>query len=136
MKALLHSVPLTLQQATTDSRLCWRLLDTPRQVWVSLLWGHCSFSWFSLCLPKIYFPVLCKFWRLSGGVNGDLLQEGLYLTQVCCPQCPCPCGRPLLTCTSTGDAQMSLILSMTWSSSFSLLFQLHCPHHLLPEGLQ
>ena len=41
--ALLHSVSPTLQQATTDPRLCWRLLDTPRQVWVSLLWGHCSF---------------------------------------------------------------------------------------------
>ena len=26
-----------------DPRLCWRLLDTPGQVWVSLLWGHCSF---------------------------------------------------------------------------------------------
>ena len=23
--------------------LCQRLLDTPRQIWVSLLWGHCSF---------------------------------------------------------------------------------------------
>ena len=40
---LLHSVLLTLQQATTDPRLCWRLPDTHRQVWVSLLWGHCSF---------------------------------------------------------------------------------------------
>ena len=27
----------------TDPCLCWRLLDTHRQVWVSLLWGHCSF---------------------------------------------------------------------------------------------
>ena len=26
-----------------DPRLHWRLLDTHRQVWVSLLWGHCSF---------------------------------------------------------------------------------------------
>ena len=43
MHVLLHSVPPTLQQATTDPRLCWRLLDTHRQVWVSLLWGHCSF---------------------------------------------------------------------------------------------
>ena len=34
---------LTLQQATTDPCLCWRLLDTHRQVWVSLFWGHCSF---------------------------------------------------------------------------------------------
>ena len=26
-----------------DPRLCWRLLDTQGKVWVSLLWGHCSF---------------------------------------------------------------------------------------------
>ena len=38
-----RSVPPTLQQATIDPRLCPRLLDTHRQVWVSLLWGHCSF---------------------------------------------------------------------------------------------
>ena len=33
----------TLQQATTDPHLLQRLLDTHRQVWVGLLWGHCSF---------------------------------------------------------------------------------------------
>ena len=43
MHVLLHSVPPTLQQATTDPRPHWRLLATHRQVWVSLLWGHCSF---------------------------------------------------------------------------------------------
>ena len=43
MYALLYSVPPTLQQATTDPHLCWRLLDTHGQVWVSLMWGHCSF---------------------------------------------------------------------------------------------
>ena len=32
----------TLQQATTDPCLHQRLLDTHGQVWVSLLWGHCS----------------------------------------------------------------------------------------------
>ena len=32
-----------LQQATADPCLCWSLLDTYRQVWVSLLWDHCSF---------------------------------------------------------------------------------------------
>ena len=37
------------------------------------------FSWvlvhtkFCLCRPRVYFPVLCKFWQLYGGVNGDLL---------------------------------------------------------------
>ena len=43
MHVLLHSVIPILQQATTDPHLCWRLLDTPGQVWVSLLLGHCSF---------------------------------------------------------------------------------------------
>ena len=42
-QALPQSVPLTLQQATADPGLHRRLLDTHRQVWVSLLWGHCSF---------------------------------------------------------------------------------------------
>ena len=40
---LLHSVLPTLQQATTNPHLCWRLLNTHGQVWVNLLWNHCSF---------------------------------------------------------------------------------------------
>ena len=43
MHVLLYSVPPTLQQATAYSHLCWRLLNTHGQVWVSLLWGHCSY---------------------------------------------------------------------------------------------
>ena len=137
------------------------MLKTPRhrQVWVSLLWGHCSFFLGSgvhnvLCVPsKSLFPQFCvkfcnqiplpskvKFpggsvllpdpqvgtsvvgprtilivrefiWyncsaicgssarQLYGGVNGDLLQEGLCHTQDCCTQSPCPCSRPPLTYT-------------------------------------
>ena len=41
--ALLHSVPLTLQQASVNPCLHQRFLDSHRQAWVSLLWGHCSF---------------------------------------------------------------------------------------------
>ena len=61
-----------------------------------------SFSWvlvhtgFCLCPTRVCFPVLCKFWRLYGGVNGDLLQEGLCHTQVYCTRSPCPCSRPRL----------------------------------------
>ena len=101
----------TLQQATTDPRLCWRLLDPLGQAWVSLLWGHCSFLLdpgahkVCLCPPRICFPVLSKFWWLYGVVNGDLLQEGLCHTQVCSTQSTSPCGSPVLTRTSTGDAQ-------------------------------
>ena len=47
---------------------------------------------FFLCLPRICLLVLCKFWQLYGGVNGDLLQEDLCHTHT---QSPCPCGRPL-----------------------------------------
>ena len=96
MHPLLHSVPPTLQQATTDPRLHRRLLDTHGQVWVSLLWGHCSFllgpgAQDSVCaLPEPVSPVLCKFWWLCGGVNGDLLQEHLCHTQVCCTRAPTP----------------------------------------------
>ena len=48
MHVLLNSVLLTLQQATADPCFHWRLLDThghsvDTQVWVSLLWGNCSF---------------------------------------------------------------------------------------------
>ena len=119
MHALLHSLPLTLQQATTDPCLHQRLLDTHRQVWVSLLWDHCCFlSWVlvhsaSECvLQESVSPVLCKFWWLYGEVNCDLLEESLCHTQVCCTQSPCPCGRPLLTHTSAGDTQTQLWLSL------------------------
>ena len=57
-------------------------------------------SWytrFCLCPPRVYFPVLCKFWQLYGEVNGDFLQEGLCHMQVCYTQSSCPCGSSLLT---------------------------------------
>ena len=53
-----------------------------------------SFSWvlvhtrFCFCPPRVYFPVLCKFWQLCGGVNGDLPQEGLYLPKSAAPRAP------------------------------------------------
>ena len=40
---VLQSVLPSMQQATTNPHLCRRLLDTYWRVWVSLLWGHCSF---------------------------------------------------------------------------------------------
>ena len=111
MQSLLYSVPPTLQQATANTRLHQRLLDTHRQFWVSLLWGHCPFlpgpgAHKLLFVPsKSVSPVLCKFWHLYGGVNGDLLQEGLCHIQVYCTQSPCPRSSSLLTSTSAGDTQ-------------------------------
>ena len=42
MQALLYSMSLIPWQVSVDPCLCPRLLDTHRQVWLSLLWGHCS----------------------------------------------------------------------------------------------
>ena len=67
---------------------------------------------FVCSLQESVSPVLCKFCWLYGGVNDDLLQEGLCRTPVCCTQSPCPCSRSLLTCTSTGDTQTQYWLSL------------------------
>ena len=71
-------VPPILQEATANTRLHWRFLDTHRQVWVSLLCGHCSFllgpaAHKVLFVPsKSLFPQTCvssgvlwwDWWRL------------------------------------------------------------------------
>ena len=96
MDVMLKTVPLTLLHSTTNPHLHRRLLDTHRQVSSgvtvpsSLVLVHKVL----LCPPSVYFPVLCKFWQLYGGVNGNLLQEDLCHTHT---QSPCPCGRPLPT---------------------------------------
>ena len=115
---LLHSVSPALQQATTDPRLCQRLLDTHGHVWVSFLRGHCSFLLGPgvhkiLFVPsKNLFPQSCVSSGSSmGGVIGSLLLEFCHI-QVCCTQSPCPCSRPLLTHTSSGDTQTQFWLGL------------------------
>ena len=102
------------------------LLETPRHSWASLsqsLVGSLLLSPASWCpqgfasaLQESVSPVLCKFWWLYGGANGNLLQEGLCHTQVYCIQSPCPCSRLLLTHTSAGDTQTEFCLSLCWVS--------------------
>ena len=96
MHLLLHSVPLILKQATFDPCLCWRLLDTHRQVWVSLLWGHCSFILgpgahsFVCALQESVSPVLCKFWPLYGGVNGTSSKRAYAIPRSTAPRALAP----------------------------------------------
>ena len=86
---------------------------------------------FCLCPPRVSFPVLCKFWQLYGGVNGDLLQEDLSHTHT---QSTCPCSRPLSTCTSTGDAQTQFCLSLCGvPGSWCAQGQLEPSEHLWQE---
>ena len=100
MHTLLHSVPPTLQQATTNPHLCQRLLDTHGKSGsvscgvIAPFSGVLVRTSFPLCPPRVCFPVLYKFWQLCDGVNGDLLQEDLCHTHI---QSPCPYGRPLPT---------------------------------------
>ena len=87
------------------------LLDTPghsqasldQSIVESLLLS--SESWcaqgFVCALQESVSTVLCKFWWLYGGVEGDRLQDSLCHTQFY----SCPCSRPLLTCTSAADTQ-------------------------------
>ena len=120
MHVLIQSMPLSLQQATTHSRLYQRLPDTHRRVSCGVTVPS---SWVLvhkalLCPPRVCFPDPCEFWRLYAGVNADLLQEDLRHTHT---QSPCPCGRPLPTRTSTGDAQTQFCLSLcgvpgSWSA--------------------
>ena len=117
---LLQKVPCThccthCPQTGAGHRWPMPLPETPGHSWASLgqsLVGSLLLSPGSWCtqdfvcaLQEFVSPVLCKFWWLYGGVNGALLHEGLCHTQVCCSQSPCPCSRPLLICTSSGDTQ-------------------------------
>ena len=116
-----HTATLSALSPATGHCQPTSLLETPGHSQASLgqsLVGSlllspgswCAQGFVCLFPPKVCFPSPCKFWRLFGGVNGDLLQEGLRHTQVCCTQSPC--GRPLLTRTSPGDTQTQFWLNL------------------------
>ena len=98
----------TLQQAAADPHLPGDSWTLPGESGSVSRGVPAPFSWVlvhkvCLCPPRVRFPVLGKFSWLYGGVNGDLLPEGLCHTQVCGTQSPCPCSRPLPKLASAGD---------------------------------
>ena len=90
-------MPPTLQQATADWCLHQRLLDTHGQVWVILLWGHCSFllgpgSYKFLFVPsKSLFPQSCVS---SGGSMVGLMatsyNSAYVIPRSTAPRAPAP----------------------------------------------
>ena len=126
MHVLLHLLPANLQQATTDPHLHWRLLDTSRQVWVSLLWGHCSFSW---VLVHTSFCVSSKSYSQSYVSSGSSV-VGLMVTssmrastipRSAAPRALVPVHAYLPMHTWTGDDQTQFCLSLcgvpgSWST--------------------
>ena len=89
-----HAGTAILSAPSLAAGHCWSTppLDTPGHSWARLgqsLVGSLLLSPGSWCtqgsicaLQESISPVLCKFWQLYGGVNGDFLQEGLCHTQV------------------------------------------------------
>ena len=81
LPGLLLPAPLTPQQATVDPLLCSRSPNTHRQIWLNLLWGHCSFLLGSsihkilfvlsksLCLPTI---PCCPLWKFCSSWNSPV----------------------------------------------------------------
>ena len=94
---LLQKVPSCTAALSTPSPVAGHRrpmppLETPGPSWASLgqsLMGSLLLSPGSWCtqvsacaLQESVSPVLCKFWQVYDGVNGDLLQEGLCHTQI------------------------------------------------------
>ena len=97
MHTVLHSVPPTLKQATADPRCHQELLDTHGQVWVSLLWGHCSFLLgpgahkFLFVPSKSLFPQSCV---ISDGSVVELMvtssKRACAIPRSMAPRAPAP----------------------------------------------
>ena len=86
----LHSVPPALQQGTDDPRLRQRLLDTHRQVWVSLLWGHCSFLLGPGVCKVLFVPSKSLFLQSCVSSGGSVV--GLRVTS---SKCTCAIPRSI-----------------------------------------
>ena len=77
----------------TSARDSWTLMNKSGSVSCGIT---APFSWvlvhtrFCLCPPRVYFPVLRKFWQVYCGVNSDLVQEGLCHTKSAAPRTPVP----------------------------------------------
>ena len=90
------SRPLLMHASAGDS---WTLTGQSGSVFCGVT---APFSWvlvhirFCLCPRRVCLLVLCKFWLLFGGVNGDLLQLGLFHTLLQHPE-------PLSLWKSTAD---------------------------------
>ena len=71
-------------------------------------------SWytrFCLCPPRVCFPVLRKFWWLSGGLMATTSKELMPYPGLLHPE-PLPHSSPLLTRTSSEHTQTRFCLSL------------------------
>ena len=45
---------------------------------------------FCLCPPRVFSPVLCQFWQLCGGINGDHSKRVYAMPKSIVPRAPAP----------------------------------------------
>ena len=105
---VVFSAPI-LRLATVNPHLRWRLLDTHKQVWLSVSWGHCSF----LLAPsahKVLFVPSKSLFPQSCGSSIIKFPTGLQR------QIPCEFSVPLL------DPQVGK--SVVGPSSFATVWEL------------
>ena len=88
---------LTLQQITVDPGLCQGHLDALGQVWVNLLWGHCSLLLgpgvhkLSFVPSKSLFPQFCV--SSGGSVVGLMVtspKRAFAILRSAAPRAPAP----------------------------------------------
>ena len=95
MQALLPSVPPALQQPPlihTSTRDSWTLPGKSGSVSRGVT---APFSWVLmhkvlLHPPRVYFLVVCKFWQLYGGVNGNIPKRAYVIPMSAVLRAPVP----------------------------------------------
>ena len=96
MHALLHSVPPTLQQATTDPHLCWRLWTLMGRSGSVSCGITAPFFWvlvhtrFCLCPPRVCFPVLCSGGFVVGLMATSSFKKADAIPRSAAPRVPTP----------------------------------------------
>ena len=113
--------------ATTDPCLHQRLLDTHGQVWISFLWGHCSFL-LGHGTHKVLFVPSKSLFPSGGSVVGLMATsfKNLCHTQVCCIQSPAPVvGHwwPIPPQETLKHSKAGLTVSMGSLGAHKVLFQ-------------
>ena len=112
----------------TNPRLCGRLLNTHGQVWVSLLWGHCSYR-LGPGVHKVQFMIwatvnsqscFCWLYRASPSMaTKNIINLILVLTM-----CWCPCVESSLVFLEEGVCydQCVLLAKLYWPLPCFILY--------------
>ena len=110
LPGLLLSEPLSPHQAAADPCLRRRPPNTRRQVWLSLLWGHCSFPG-SCCAQGLFVP--SKSLHFPSPV--EVLQSNPTVLQSQIPRgFPVPLPNPHVGKSDVGPRTFTTVGELLW----------------------